>query len=91
VLPEDYDIKKKMKKISIRLIKVSPSLYKWCIHNYYLPIIPNNQYSFTSKEIKQILQKRIDERKKEVRPDLLNQRYVEQIIMEIEIFRVFRL
>ena len=39
---------------------------------------------FTSKEIKQILQKRIDEKKKEVRPDLLNQRYVEQIIMELE-------
>ena len=38
----------------------------------------------TSKEIKQILQKRIDEKKKEVRPDLLNQRYVEQIIMELE-------
>jgi hypothetical protein len=39
---------------------------------------------FTSKEIKQILQKRIDEKKKEVRPNLLNQRYVEQIIMELE-------
>ncbi|MGA7899003.1 MAG: hypothetical protein WCA39_09105 [Nitrososphaeraceae archaeon] len=30
------------------------------------------------------MQKRIDEKKKEVRPDLLNQRYVEQIIMELE-------
>jgi hypothetical protein len=39
---------------------------------------------YTSKEIKQILQKRIDEKKKEVKPDLLNQRYVEQIIMELE-------
>jgi len=36
-----------------------------------------------------ILQKRIDERKKEVTPDPLNQRYVEQIIMEIEILLVF--
>jgi hypothetical protein len=40
---------------------------------------------FTYKEIKQILQKRINEKKKEVRADLLNQRYVEQIIMELEI------
>ena len=37
-------------KISIRLIKVSPTLYKWCIGNYYLPIIPNNQYSLPLKK-----------------------------------------
>jgi hypothetical protein len=38
----------------------------------------------TSDEIKQILQKRIEEKQKEVRPDLFNQIYVELIIAELE-------
>jgi GTP-sensing pleiotropic transcriptional regulator CodY len=38
----------------------------------------------TSDEIKQILQKRIEEKEKEVRPDLFNQMYVQLVIAELE-------
>ena len=38
----------------------------------------------TSEEIKQMLQKKIEEKQKEVRPDLFNQRYVEEINTQLE-------
>lgn len=38
----------------------------------------------TSDEIKQILQKRIKEKEKKVRPELFNQMYVGLIIAELE-------
>ena len=38
----------------------------------------------TSEEIKQMLQKKIEEKEKEVRPDLFNQRYVEEINTQLE-------
>jgi hypothetical protein len=37
-----------------------------------------------SEEIIQMIENRIEERRKEVRPDLFNQVYVEQIITELE-------
>jgi hypothetical protein len=38
----------------------------------------------TSEEIKQMLQEKIEEKQKEVRPDLFNQRYVEEINTQLE-------
>jgi hypothetical protein len=38
----------------------------------------------TSEEIKQMLQKKIEEKEREVRPDLFNQRYVEEINTQVE-------
>ena len=38
----------------------------------------------TSDEIKQMLQKKIEEKEKEARPDLFNQRYVEGINTQLE-------
>jgi hypothetical protein len=38
----------------------------------------------TSEEIKQMLQKKIGEKQKEVIPDLFNQRYVEEINTQLE-------
>jgi hypothetical protein len=38
----------------------------------------------TSEEIKQMLQKKIEKKQKEVIPDLFNQRYVEEINTQLE-------
>ena len=38
----------------------------------------------TSEEIKQMLQKKIEEKEKEVQPHLFNQRYVEEINTQLE-------
>jgi predicted house-cleaning noncanonical NTP pyrophosphatase (MazG superfamily) len=38
----------------------------------------------TSEEIKQMLQKKLEEKEKEVRPDIFNQRYVEEINTQLE-------
>ena len=46
--------------------------------------ISDNQQLLTSEEIKQMLQKKIQEKEKEVRPDLFNQRYVEEINTQLE-------
>ena len=42
------------------------------------------QQLLTSEEIKQMLQKKIEKKQKEVRPDLFNQRYVEEINTQLE-------
>jgi ribosomal protein L29 len=46
----------------------------------------DNQQLLTSEEIKQMLQKKIEEKEKELRPDLFNQRYVEEINTQLETF-----
>ena len=46
--------------------------------------ISDNQQLLTSEEIKEMLQKKIEEKEKEVRPDLFNQRYVEEINTQLE-------
>ncbi len=46
--------------------------------------ISDNRQLLTSEEIKQMLQKKIEEKQKEVRPDLFNQRYVEEINTQLE-------
>ena len=43
----------------------------------------------TCEEIKQMLQKKIEEKQKEVRPDLFNQRYVEEINTQLETLQSF--
>ncbi|MFZ0325913.1 MAG: hypothetical protein WBP64_14680 [Nitrososphaeraceae archaeon] len=48
--------------------------------------IYDNQQLLTSEEIKQMLQKKIEEKEKELRPDLFNQRYVEEINTQLETF-----
>lgn len=45
----------------------------------------NNQQLLTSEEIKQMLRDKIKEKEKEVRPDLFNERYVQDIITQLEI------
>lgn len=45
----------------------------------------NNQQLLTSEEIKQMLRDKIKEKEKEVRPDLFNERYVQDIIIQLEI------
>jgi hypothetical protein len=53
------------------------------ITSYHHDIFDNQQL-LTSEEIKQMLQKKIEEKEKEVRPDLFNQRYVEEIDAQLE-------
>ena len=48
--------------------------------------ISDNQQLLTSEEIKEMLQKKIEEKEKELRPDLFNQRYVEEINTQLETF-----
>ena len=54
------------------------------ITSYTHDISDDIQQLLTSKEIKQLLQKKIEEKEKEIRPDLFNQRYVEEINTQLE-------
>ncbi len=54
------------------------------ITSYHHDISDDIQQLLTSEEIKQMLQKKIEEKEKEVRPDIFNQRYVEEINTQLE-------
>ena len=54
------------------------------ITSYTHHISDDIQQLLTSKEIKQLLQKKIEEKEKEIRHDLFNQRYVEEINTQLE-------
>ena len=54
------------------------------ITSYHHDTSDDIQQLLTSEEIKQMLQKKIEEKEKEVRPDIFNQRYVEEINTQLE-------